>query len=199
MKKQTWIGKFVFELVIVFVGVYCAFALNAYQQNQRERKIKLNYFQSFKSEVDGLYGQSYRLKAYIDTLTKRTETAIANNERPTLKPPSIYLSSALLITQAGLSEDMFVQISPGLASSLSGGYDNTQRVVALVKDFNDLCNKNLVSNTPIEFYDKAGQLKVEFNWYLKGLKATSSALSDIIKMTGGEAIPAINQILKDLE
>jgi hypothetical protein len=199
MKKQNWIGKFVFELVIVFVGVYGAFALNAYQQSQREKTIKLNYFQSFKSEVESLYVQSKGLKAYIDTITTRTENAIARNERPNLKRPKIQLSSALLITRAGLSDDMFVQISPGLAASLSGGYDNTQRVIAMIKEFNDLCNSNLVSKDPIEFYYKSGQLKPEFDWYLNDLKELSFALNGLMRMTGDQALPAIIQILEDLE
>ncbi len=197
--KKGAIGKFLIELLIVFIGVYGAFELNRYQEGNRERKIKRNYLISFKSELVGVRGQTRDLREKISSIVKDFEEQYAAGERPALHPPEIYFGSALLITQIGLTDDVFVQLDPSLASSLSGGYDLVQRTREQVKDFNDLCNAKLVSKAPPEFYDRQGKLKPEYDWYLAGLKDLEAKLASLVTIIDEGAMPGTNQLLEELE
>ncbi|MCE7991270.1 MAG: hypothetical protein HEP71_04785 [Roseivirga sp.] len=197
--KKGSVGKFLVELFIVFIGVYGAFELNRYQENNRERKIKLNYLVSFKSELVSIRSQTSQVKTQIGDIIQDFETKYAAGERPALQPPELYYNSALLITQIGLSDDVFVQLDPSLASSLSGGYDIVQRTGIRMKDFNDLCNRQLISNEPIEFYDRQGKLKPQYNWYLDGLKNLEARLGILINIIDTGAMPGTDQLLKELE
>lgn len=198
-KTKASFGKFLLELFIVFIGVYGAFELNRYQENKRERKIKLNYLVSFKSELVSIRSQTVQVKKQIEGIIKDFETKYAAGERPALQPPALYYNSALLITQIGLSDDVFVQLDPSLASSLSGGYDIVQRTGIRIKDFNDLCNEQLISHEPIEFYDRQGKLKPQYDWYMKNLKNLEARLGMLIEIIDTGAMPGTDLLLKELE
>ena len=198
-KTKLALKSFFFELLIVFVGVYGAFELNRYQQNSREDKVEFNYLTAFLSELNNIRSHAVSLKEEVNGLIAKHETAAIGNSRPDLRPPNFYFYHGLLITQIGLSDDVFVQLSPGLATSLSGGYDFIQRLTTRIKDFNDLCNDRLISNTPINFYDSEGNIKESFSWYLKGLKTIEAELTTLLSIIDEGALPATKQLLEELE
>ena len=196
--KKNWIGRLVVELLIVFIGVYGAFELNRYQQTKRDHKIRHSYFRSFKSELIQLSVDIKSAKNLIDSSIEDFSNAINKGEKPNPQPLNIYFEGPMLITKAGFNDDVFVQLDPGLAASLSGGYDNVQLVSSMVKDFNDLCNDRLISNQPIQFY-KGGVLKPEFQWYMEGLKRLQLHMNRLSGMISEGAIPATDELLADLE
>lgn len=193
------IKSFLFELLIVFIGVYGAFELNNYQQNKREKKIEYNYLTSFMSELNNLRAQTVRTRKSIKTQVDTLEAAWARGETPDLETPNLYFYSALLITQIGLSDDLFVQLNAGLAVSLSGGYDFVQQLNVRVKDFNDLCNARLIADPKPQFYTRQGQLRPEYNWYLEGLKSLDEGLNTLIQIIDTGAKPGTQQLLEELE
>lgn len=50
MKKIDWKDKSI-ELVVVFIGIYAAFLLNNWQQNQHDAQLERKYLHSLKAEV----------------------------------------------------------------------------------------------------------------------------------------------------
>ncbi|MFY0592882.1 hypothetical protein [Roseivirga sp.] len=194
--KKTSILKFIAELLIVFVGVYGAFELNRFQQTEREKTIRESYFNSFMSELVKLSSDIKGVQREIDRAITKFDTAMAKGETPMLKPLNIYFKSPMLITRAGFNEDVFTQLDPGLAASLSGGYDNVQVVSQNIADFNDICNRQLISNTPITFYDKNGILKPEFDWYIAGLKRLQRYMINLSEMINNGAIPATKNLIE---
>lgn len=198
-EKKGAIGRFLIELLIVFIGVYGAFELNRYQENNREKRIKINYLVSFKSELVGIRSQTSQLQSRINSIVTNFETEYAAGNQPDLIRPGLYFSSALLITQIGLSDDVFVQLDPSLASSLSGGYDLVQRTSLRIRDFNNLCNEKLVSEEPLQFYNRQGKLKPQYNWYISGLKDLEGRLASLIAIIDEGAMPGTNQLLEELE
>jgi hypothetical protein len=197
--KKNWTGRLILELVTISLGVYLAFELNRYQEGKRADKIKYNYFTSFKSELTKLgseiTGEQNKIKKLINELTEGLE----KGERPALKPVNLYLDAAMLITRAGFNDDVFMQLSPGLASSLSGGFDNVKAVSKKIEYFNILCNNNLISSSKINFYSKDGKLKSEFDWYLAGLKDLSLRLDKVSNEINEQALPYTLQLIKDME
>ena len=197
-KPKLAFKSFLFELLIVFIGVYGAFELNRYQQSARETKVEINYLTAFMSELNNIRSQTVSLKSKVTSLIARHEAAMEAGTTPKLTPPNLYFYHGLLITQIGLSDDVFVQLSPGLATSLSGGYDFIQKLITRIKDFNDLCNTRLISDRPLNFYDGDGKLKPSYSWYLKGLKTIDSELNTLLGVIEEGAIPATEQLLKEL-
>lgn len=192
-------SKFFFELFIVFIGVYGAFELNSLQESNRADKIKIDYMKSFRSELAFVRSHIINLQDRTNKLLNEFKADLDSGKRPILKPLSAYLTSQLLITQAGLNEDIFLQLNPGLASSLSGGYDNIKAATKWIDSFNDICNRNLISTEPIDFYNRQGELKPEFNWYLEGLQITSNYLRQILSDIDEGAMPATEALIKSLE
>ena len=197
--KKNWIGRLLLELITIFVGVYLAFELNRYQDGQRSNEIKFNYFKSFQSELSKL-GAEIRLRnREIETAIESFEKGIQNGQKPTPKPLNLYFSAEMLITEAGFNDDVFMQLDPGLASSLSGGYDYVRLVERRISDFNQICNRMLILNTTLEFYDSGGNLKPEYDWYLLGLKETKEYLETLSKMIIEQATPAVQNLVENLE
>lgn len=197
-KPKLALKSFLFELLIVFIGVYGAFELNRYQQSSREAKVEINYLTAFMSELNNIRSHAVKQKEKVTGLIARHEAAAEAGTTPKLTPPNLYFYHGLLITQMGLSDDVFVQLSPGLATSLSGGYDFIQELITRIKDFNDLCNDRLISDSPIDFYDSQGQVKEAFGWYLKGLKTIENELNTLLSIIDDGAMPATEQLLQDL-
>ncbi|OEK05464.1 hypothetical protein [Roseivirga misakiensis] len=195
-KKKPAILKFIAELLIVFIGVYGAFELNRYQQAEREDKIRERYFNSFMSELVKLSADIRGVQKEIDKAILDFESNLADGDQPNPKPLNIYFQAPMLITKAGFNEDVFTQLDPGLAASLGGGYDNVQIVSQNISDFNDMCNRQLISNQPIQFYNRNGSLKPEFNWYLEGLKRLQRYMNNLSNMINGGAIPATEELIE---
>lgn len=198
-KRRTGLLKFIAELLIVFVGVYGAFELNRYQENNRENKIREAYIGSFKSELNKLSYDIEKTQAVINKAINEFESALQKGERPLLKPLDLFFDAPMLITIAGFNDDVFTQLDAGLAASLSGGYDNVQAVSQRVRSFNEICHRQLISNEPIEFYDRNGTLKSQFNWYLSGLKKLQAYMQNLSQMINKGAVPAVNKLITDFE
>ncbi|GAB5526342.1 MAG: hypothetical protein Roseis2KO_42140 [Roseivirga sp.] len=197
-KPKSSIAKFLFELFIVFIGVYGAFELNRYQESLREKRIKESYFKSFQSELSELSGDIKRSKRLIDQRVAEIDTAMANAERFLPRPLNLYFDPQMLITRAGFNDDVFTQLGAGLSTSLSGGFENVRKVSQMTENFNIKCNMHLIASSPISFFDRNDKLKPQFQWYVQDLKALQSSFAQLSGMIENQALPATRQIVEDL-
>ena len=197
--KKRGIGKFIVELIIVFIGVYGAFELNRYQEGLREQKIEKNYFTSFLSEVIKISSEIENTREIVSKELAQLEQAIADDQKPNLKPLNLYFGSEMLITKAGFNDDVFTQLNPNLSASLSGGYDNIQIVRQMVENFNTRCTLHLISSEPISFYSRSGTLKPQFDWYLQDLRSLKATLAKLSQMITEGAVPATREIVEGLK
>ncbi len=198
-KERRGLIKFIAELLIVFVGVYGAFELNRYQENKRETKIRERYFSSFSSELNKLSYDISSAQKVINSTLSEFQTALDKGEKPVPKPVNIIFEAPMLITRAGFNDDVFIQLDASLAASLSGGYDNVQLVIRQIERFNQICDNHLISNTPINFYDRQGNLKPEFHWYQKELLDLQKYMTNLDEMINKGAIPAVKKLLDSLQ
>jgi len=190
--------SFFFELIIVFVGVYGAFELNRFQESQRDDRIKINYFNSFNSELVKLSADIQVGQGIINDQLAYLDSAMAAGSKPKLKPLLIYLEAQMLITKAGFNDDVFTQMRSDLAASLSGGYDHVQLVSKMTDNFNEACRMHLIDNEVIEFYDRKGKLKPQFEWYLTDLRNLKFYYDRLYGMISNGAIPATKVVLDEL-
>ena len=191
--------SFLFELIIVFVGVYGAFELNRYQEHQREQRIKINYFNSFQSELVKLTSDIRYSQRQINQKLAALDSGFASGGQPVLTPLKLSFVAPMLISKAGFNDDVFTQMSAELSASLSGGYDNVQEVAKLADEFNRACTLHLLAKSQREFYDRKGQLKPEYNWYYQDLMYLKNRFDLLEKMISQGALPATKQVLESLD
>lgn len=194
-EKTFSIPRFLFELIIVFIGVYGAFELNSYQQGLREDKIRKNYFISFKSELTKLISNIQHAESEIDA--ELNTIAVSANSENSFLPLYIDFIESLLITQAGFNDDVFVQLDPGLASSLVGGYDQVKLLENKIAQYHNHTS-TLLGLKLSDLYDRSGTLKAEYGWYLKELNQLKKHLSQLGTMMQSQALPAVDKIIEDL-
>lgn len=196
-ERKLSFGRFIFELFIVFIGVYGAFELNRYQEAQREQKIREKYFVTFRSELIKLIGSIRSAdKAAIEELEeiKNYNDSLKNQA---FYPKTIIFNESLLITQAGLNADVFVQLSPDLAASLIGGFDYVKSLELLINDFNGITKDRLYGLKWGDLFDRNNHLKSEFLWYQNQLELISDNLVRVGNMMEYQAGPFVDQIIAD--
>lgn len=196
--RKLNIPSFLFELVIVFIGVYGAFELNNYQQGQRELKIRENYFISFQSELSKLIFDMKEVKKLVDEELEQLDTYDASDGNQAFIPIYLSFQESLLITQAGFNDDVFVQLDPSLASSLTGGYDFVKMLQAGVDNYNQAASSNLYGLVWSDLMDRNGQLKPQFQWYRNNLNLIRINFENVISMMSNQALPAVQAIIDDL-
>ena len=197
--RKLTVGRFLFELFIVFIGVYGAFELNRYQQVQREEAIREKYFITFKSELKKLIASIRQVERSIDK-----ELAELENYNDTLKNESFYpnnvvFNESLLITQAGLNEDVFVQLSPDLAASLIGGYDYVKSLEIIASQYNEMVNNKLIGLTWKDIFNNDYYIKQEYDWYPRELKFLKSNFASVGNMMENQAGPFVDQIISEFK
>lgn len=196
-QKRKSLLSFLVELLIVFLGVYGAFELNSYQQSKRDHLLEENFYQSFLSELNELTNNLSRLENQLEKRIGEFEESIQNGNRPDLEPVNLYFRESLLITQVGFNEELFIQLDPGLTVSLKGGFDMVKVLEMRIKDFNEICNAQLISGTELDFYDNDGKLKESYEWYLDGLRDNLAEVKTLRSILEQQAIPAVEQVAKE--
>lgn len=201
MRKQRklTIGRFLFELFIVFIGVYGAFELNRYQQVQREEAIREKYFVTFKSELDKLIGSIRQVEKTIDRELQAIEGFNDSLRNISFYPRNILFNESLLITQAGLNADVFVQLNPDLAASLIGGYDYVKSLESITSGYNLLVNDKLYGLKWDDLFDKRGVIKTEYNWYPRELKYLKLNYNRVGNLLENQASPFVDQIIAEFD
>jgi hypothetical protein len=79
-------GKWVAELLLVFIGAYAAFSLNTYQQHQQDAKRRDQILASLEAYVQLIASQSQRNAEAQEKRGAEFERALAAGEMPAVKP-----------------------------------------------------------------------------------------------------------------
>ena len=198
-ERKLTIGRFVFELIIVFIGVYGAFELNRYQQVQREEEVREKYFITFRSELNKLVASIKQIERSIDRELAELENNDDSLRNKPFIPANILFNESLLITQAGLNADVFVQLSPDLAASLIGGYDYVKALEILTSEYNRVAMDKLYALKWSDLYVKNGSLKTEYVWYRSKLRNLKANFSQVGNMMENQAGPFVDQIIAEFD
>lgn len=176
-RRSVWsqAGRLLLELLVVFVGVYAAFALSTWQEAQRDQARQRQILQALRSHVAWVHTDVERMHPRIDAELSAFLEEMEAGSMPELEP----------IELAG------GEIGSGLWEALlqSGGLDvlNTSTIELMHKYFGALkygatrlddaraqTRLQLYPNLgrgPSAFYDVAtGELRPEYGWYPSALR-----------------------------
>ncbi len=179
--KRSWrnqIGRWLAELLLVFLGAYAAFWLTGYQQHQQDAKRRDQILASLERQArenikDAATGAERQAKRIADF-----ERALAAGEMPPLQPISFSSDynagdvSAFL--QAGGLEVLDVKTIVALRKAESAIRAGLSRMAHDERLSDQLIVPNLDEDISF-FYDPATrQLRKRFNFYLLALRAIAN-------------------------
>jgi hypothetical protein len=161
------------ELLVVFVGVYAAFALSEQQRQHvgQERRAQLQL--ALGHEIQDIIGNTGRVAEWIPPMLIRFDSLVAAGARPRLEP---------------MIEPVRVEAHMWEAVIQSGGLDLfdvptvyriSQFYNQLNAGFEQLVQLRVLSETLLiphldesdeEFYTEDGQLRSRYGWYREGLE-----------------------------
>ena len=173
---RSRLGHWITELILVFVGVYAAFALNAFQQRQQNVKRRDQILAALEKDVSESVTNAKEQAVTAGDRAKQFDQALQTGQMPPIRPfvfTTDYSPTDIAsLLQSGGYELLDVETLMAIRnmeSALRGG-------LAEMKHYQDLSDALIVPNLDQDisfFYDPiTKQLRKKFAAYPKALHAT---------------------------
>ena len=172
-RHRALIGRFLFELVIVFVGVTAAFALEDYREGRDERQYRERMVGGLRASLNDIVVHQGEIEREIDAKLAAFDLALRRGEQPAPpvyrepggEGPPVRAWDGLVATGAARSfePDMFFSLARFYGRAESSG-DRYQR-------YNMFTETRVLPylNQPAVFYDE-GSLRPEYAAYVERLR-----------------------------
>lgn len=174
-RNRPLIEKFVFEVVIVFIGVTAAFALESARQDRQEAAYRKQMIAALIPILDDTIRHNRQFEASVDRKLSAFDQALARGEHPTLpvyrepgseRPPT-RVWDGIVSTGAAKALD------PKLFFDLARYYTRLDSFGERYIRYNDFTEQRVFSLGPDQagLYDgKTGRLKPEYAAYVDRLR-----------------------------
>lgn len=180
-------GALLLELLVVFVGVYAAFALNSYREAVRDRERKAVILESMQYMNAALQKEVGAMDSTLALRLGALEDAIEAGERPPLRPIEIGggyqggLWEAML--QAGGLDVLSVELILAVESFNTYLRYSQAQLDRLAERNTELLIPNL-DRGPDAFYDpETGALRPSYTWVLDGYRGTLQQMTTLRQIT----------------
>lgn len=198
VKKSS--GRFAFELLIVFLGVYLAFLIADYQEERRMVEIRVKYYESLISEFESLL---YHLRAEESKLARHLEvvTEIEQGLQPALMPSDLNYSFRGSVVSSAFESQHFESLDESILRAIIGG------VMGLEMLENSVNSLNLLTATVLlpmqvynsaEYYDDNGTLLPHLAWYPRLIQEISTLNEMLQTSVADRAIPDLRTSIDEL-
>lgn len=173
-RHRDLIGRFTFELVIIFVGVTAAFALENARETRAETQYRGQMVSALRTSLDDWAVHGKEIERQIDALLREFDLARQQKVQPTLpvyresggeRPPTRAWDGIVATGAArALDPRLFFRLARfhGRADSLGDRYIR----------YNNFSEERVLpySGEPSMFYDERGQLKPDYAAYVDRLR-----------------------------
>lgn len=176
------------ELIVIFVGVYCAFLLDSFRHQKIELKFQQDYFESFLIEVNQIHFRTKSLRDGIDSVLHAAKTD--SNFDHYYHPDFDYNQNLFLIQSAFINTN-FSTIGPRFLTSLEGGGNLMKTIEKRLDALQNESRKFMIYGEPDNTKFKS--------WYIEELQAISDMLNTLINDIEQGALPATKQIIVELK
>lgn len=158
--------KYLFEIVVVFLGVYLAFLLADYQEEQRERDIRVQHYENLVVELRALSHLLELEQIKLDRHMKVVEE-IARGTRPDIPFSDLLFVDSASIRDAAFNSRHFEALDARIVQQIIDGSFGLAFLAALVESFNEKSNVLLPTLAHREecCYTEDGQLLEHWQWY----------------------------------
>jgi hypothetical protein len=174
-RRREAIGKFVFEVVIVFIGVTAAFALEAARQDRQDAQYRRSMLGALAATLNDTIQHNRRFEKQVDQQLADFDAALARGEQPKLpvyrepgaeRPPT-------RIWDGVVSTGAAKAVDPDLFYALATLYTRLDSFGEKYIRYNDFTEQHVFTLGPDQAgtYDsKSGRLKPEYAAYVDRLR-----------------------------
>jgi hypothetical protein len=178
------------ELLVVFIGVYAAFALSEHraQRESAERRDQLQL--ALIREIEGVTENTRRAAESAPRGLAALDSMIAAGERPPLQPMLEPVRFESHMWEATLQSGGLELFPVPLVYRMSEFYNHLNMGFEQLAQLRSLSETVLVPHLgegPDEFYDPAtGRLRPKYHWYPQGIRNLGSVAAQITE--AGDAL-----------
>ena len=173
-RHRDLIGRFAFELIIIFVGVTAAFALENFREAREEAAYRHRMVEALRASLDDWSVHGSEIERRMSGMLKSFDAALAKGEKPRLpvyretggeRPPT-KAWDGIVATGAARALD------PGLFFRLARFYNRADSVGDRYLRYNVFSEERVLpyEGSKDNFYDDSGRLKPEFAAYIDRLR-----------------------------
>jgi hypothetical protein len=187
-EKRSWFsrfGRWVAELVLVFVGVYAAFWLNNYQQHQQEAKrrdqILAALEQKVAEELESVRSQSAKQKQDATEFQRALDAGQMPPLRALAYAPDYSPTDVATLLQAGGVELLSAKTLIALRESESLLRGALSRILHYEKLSDELIAPNLAQDTSFFYDPTTKKLRKQFEFYLRANATVEAYFRDMDK------------------
>ena len=182
------------ELLVVFIGVYAAFALSEYESrrdaNERRRQLQA----ALVIEIRDIASNTRRVAETLPPQLARFDSAVAAGARPPLEPWIELVGMQPHMWEATLQSgalDIFdvptVYAISQFYNELNAGFEQ----LAQLRELSEAVLIPALGGSTDEFYDSANRIRPKYMWYRDGL-GRLSVLARGITVRGDSLVAALS-------
>lgn len=189
-RHRPLIGKLLFEIVIIFIGVSAAFALEAARQDRQDAEYRQSMIGALAATLNDIVQHNGQFEALVDKQLADFDAALARGEQPKLpvyrepgseRPPT-RIWDGVVSTGAARALD------PDLFYALAVLYTRLDSFGERYIRYNDFTEQRVFPLGPDETgtYDsQTRRLKPEFSAYVDRLRDLNNAAKELDKAATG--------------
>lgn len=170
---RSLLPRLFFELGVVFVGVYAAFALSAWQVRREKVERRQQVEQALVSEIRDITTNTRQAAAWTAEMIASYDSAFAAAGTPTLQPLIEPVRVQAHMWEATLESGGLELLDVGTIYQLSQFYNELNAGFEQLAQLRGLSEGVLIPNLgrgSVEFYEEAGRLRPKYGWYMVGLR-----------------------------
>lgn len=186
------LAPWLIELVIVFIGVYAAFALTQYQAERETIARREQIVQALVREIEDIAANTRRVAERMPDVLAYYDSTMAAGAMPALEPLIEPVRVQTHMWEAALESGGLDVLDVPTMYRLSAFYNMLNAGFEQLAQLRHLSETVLLPNAgrgPEEFYDPTTkQLRPKYTWYLDGLRNLSGVAQNITTL--GDSIVA---------
>lgn len=181
--SRGWLWRLLIELVVVFVGVYAAFALSQHGDRREAESRKQQIQQALAREIVDITGNTRRVAETLPGMLVRFDSLVAAGDRPMLTPWIEPVRVHTHMWEATLQSETLDLLDVELLYDLSRFYNELNAGFEQLHQLRALSETMVIPNLDRgadAFYEPtAGALRPGYHWYREGLGRLAWLASNI--------------------
>ena len=197
-KSELW--RYALEFIIVFLSVYLAFVLTDYQEESREREIRVKYYDNLTIELESMILHLDHEERELLVHTAVLEQ-IEQGSQPLIPASQLYSVFEGGVVDAALEGGNFEWLDPGLLENITRTKPLFEALDQRTARFNRLTGDLMPLQLDGEYccYDDRGRLLPHLSWYPQIVKEMHELNRGIYAYVTEAALPEIQRQLKILQ
>ena len=193
------ITKYLFEILIVFLGVYLAFLLADYQEAMRERDIRVQHYESLLLELQRLAFalgiEEQKLSTHLNVVED-----IDQGNRPRIPSSDLLFIYPGFVRDSAFNSRHFEALDSEIVEQIINGSFGLSMLEKQIESFNDqsIALLPIVATNEECCYDEDGQLLAHWYWYPRLVREIDQMIRNAREGIVNNALPDLRETIRQL-